>query len=147
VGAFPKDLGKVQKRAGFVEYFENLRTQRAPLPNFGGDPALPGRFSNQVVVDSAGNIILQNAQPGTTGNTALNLSGIEGPANLGLDIALSKRVRIAEGKTFTIRADAINFLNSPQWGNPNTDINSASFGRITSASGSRTITINARVDF
>jgi hypothetical protein len=146
-GVLPEDLGKVQTRNGFVEYFENLRTQRAPVQNFGGDTNLPGRFSNQVVVDNAGNIILQNPQPGTTGNTALNLPGLDGPASLGFDMALSKRVRIAEGKSFTIRADAINVLNKPQWGDPNTDINSASFGRITSATGTRTIQINARVDF
>ena len=62
-------------------------------------------------------------------------------------MALSKRIQIAEKKTFTIRADAINILNTPQWGDPNTDINSANFGRITNASGERTFTINARIDF
>ena len=147
VGSLPKDAGNVRVQNGFVEYFENLRTQRGPLPNFGGDAALPGRFSNQVVVDSAGNIILQNPQPGTTGNTALNLAGIQGPGSLGLDLSLSKSVKIGEGRNFTVRADAINALNKPQWGNPNTDINSASFGRITTATGARTFTINARVDF
>jgi hypothetical protein len=38
-------------------------------------------------------------------------------------------------------------LNRPIWDNPNTDINSSSFGRITGAAGTRTITINARIDF
>jgi hypothetical protein len=99
------------------------------------------------VRDSAGNIVLQNPLPGTTGNTALNLANFEGPGRIGLDMALSKRVRIGEGKSFTIRADAINFLNTPQWNNPETDINSADFGRITNATGTRTVTINARIDF
>jgi hypothetical protein len=143
----PKDLGKVQVKDGFVTYFDGLSTRTAPLPNYGGDTTLPGRFTNQVVVDAAGNILLQNAQPGTIGNTAQSLPFLEGPASLGLDMALSKRIRLREGTTFTIRADAINVLNTPQWGNPNTDINSANFGRITSAAGSRTVTINARIDF
>ena len=43
--------------------------------------------------------------------------------------------------------DAVNVLNRPTWDNPTTDINSASFGRITGAGGTRTITINARIDF
>src|SRR5262249_48780543 len=124
-----------------------LSTRPAPLPNFGGDATLPSRFSNQVVVDKSGNIILQNPAPGTTGNTAQDLPGLLGPSNLGLDMSLSKRIQVGEGKSFTIRADAINFLNKPQWGNPNMDINSSSFGRITSATGSRSVTINARVDF
>jgi len=38
-------------------------------------------------------------------------------------------------------------LNKPQWGLPNTNINSTTFGRITTATGSRTILMNARVDF
>ena len=102
---------------------------------------------NQVVVDSSGNTILQNPRPGTTGSTALNLPGVKGPGALGLDLALSKKVRITEKTTFTLRADALNFLNKPQWGLPNTNINSAMFGRITTATGSRTLLLNARVDF
>jgi hypothetical protein len=42
-------------------------------------------------------------------------------------------------------------LNKPIFDNPNTDINSTSFGRITqhplNATGARQITINARIDF
>ena len=92
-------------------------------------------------------IVLQNPPPGTTGNTPLYLPYVHGPGNLGLDMALLKRVRIGESKTFTVRADAVNILNRPIWGNPNTNINSTTFGRITTATGNRTITFNARVDF
>jgi hypothetical protein len=62
-------------------------------------------------------------------------------------MALMKRVQIREGTSFTIRADAVNVLNKPQWGTPTMNINSASFGRITSATGARQITLNARIDF
>jgi hypothetical protein len=147
VGKLPSNLGKVEKGNGFVQYFSSLAVKPAPLANFGGDTNLPGRFTNQVLVDANGNIVLQNPAPGTTGNTSLNLPGLTGPANLGLDMALSKKVKIGEGKTFTIRADAINVLNRPVWADPNTNINSTTFGRITDARGNRTITFNARVDF
>jgi hypothetical protein len=147
VGAIPDDVGKVSKGNGFVEYFNGLSTPRAPNPNFGGNTTVQNRFTNQVVVDNAGNIILQNPQPGKAGNLGLSLAGLEGPGRFGFDMALEKRTRFGEGKTFTIRADAVNVLNRPMWANPNTDINSASFGRITTAEGSRTITFNARVDF
>ncbi len=156
VGALPEDFGKVQVRDRYVEYLAGLSTQRAPVPNFGGSTQLAGRFADQVVVDASGKIVLQNPLPGKTGNLALNT--FEGPGRLGLDMSLSKRVRINETASFTIRADAVNFLNKPIWGNPNTDINSASFGRITghpdgagcegcSFAGARTITVNARIDF
>jgi hypothetical protein len=147
VGVLPDGIGKVRKGEGFVEFFQGLSTPRAPQPNFGGNAILPTRFTNQIVVDSAGNTILQNPEPGKTGNLGLSLAGIEGPARFGLDMALQKRTRINEGMMFTIRADAVNVLNRPIWNNPNTDINSASFGRITGAGGTRTVTINARVDF
>jgi hypothetical protein len=147
LGALPDDLGKVDVGQGFVQYFSNLKTQAAPAPNFGGDTSLPGRFTNQVVVDASGQILLQNPQPGTTGNTALNLPGVKGPSTLGLDMALTKRVRLSDRTMFTLRADAINILNKPQWGLPNTNINSTTFGRITTATGSRTVLVNARVDF
>ena len=146
-GVLPHDLGKVRRGDGFVEFFNGLSTERASLPNFGGNTTVAGRFTNQVVVDSAGNIVLQNPQPGAAGNLGLALSGLEGPARLGLDIALQKRTRLTEKTTFTIRADAVNVLNRPIWENPNTDINSSSFGRITVAGGTRTITINARIEF
>jgi len=97
------------------------------------------------VVDGSGNVILQNPQPGTTGSASQRVYA--GPTNLPFDAALSKRIRIGESKSFTIRADAVNVLNHPVWGDPNTDINSNIFGRITTATGSRTVTINARVDF
>jgi hypothetical protein len=147
VTALPADLGKVEVGNGFVQYFSNLKTQASPQPNFGGDATLPGRFTNQAVVDNSGNVILRNPQPGTTGNTAVNFPGVKGPGALGLDMALSKKVQIRENTMFTLRADAINILNTPQWGLPTTNINSSTFGRITNATGSRTILINARVDF
>src|SRR5262245_13790166 len=60
VGALPDSLGKVRKANGFVEFFEGLSTQRAALPNFGGNSTVAGRFTDQVVVDKSGNVILQN---------------------------------------------------------------------------------------
>ncbi len=147
VGALPDGLGSVHRGDGFVEFFQGLATPKASTPNFGGNATLAGRFTNQVVVNSAGNIILQNPQPGTAGNLGLSQAGVEGPGRLGLDMALQKRTRIKESTTFTIRADAVNVLNRPIWSNPNTDINSSSFGRITTATGSRTIILNARIDF
>ena len=148
IGTLPNDFGKVQVQNGFVQYFPGLQTQRAPLPNFGGDANLAGRFSNQVVVDRNGNIVLQNPQPDTTGNSSYRW--FSGPGHMRFDAALSKRIQIAESKAFTIRADAINLLNRPIWGDPNTDINSASFGRITGYARGyfpRTITIGTRFDF
>ena len=77
----------------------------------------------------------------------MGLRWIEGPPTLQLDMDLVKRVRIAESKEFEFRVDAVNILNHPNFGNPNLNINNTSFGRITSASGSRRFTVNARLNF
>jgi hypothetical protein len=131
---------------GVVEYFQHLSVVDAPLPT-GVTSSLANRFTNRMIVDSSGNPVLVNPGPGTTGNVGSNLSAVEGPSSLGLDMGLSKRVQIDESRWFELRADVINILNTPQWGNPNTNVNSTSFGRITNAGGTRSVTINARFEF
>ena len=143
--AMPNNFGNVQPGNGFVQYFPGLSVKTAPLPNFAGNTTLAGRFTGQVVVDKTGNIIAQDPIPGTTGN--LSIRFFEGPANLDTSMALTKSIRLDEKRNLKIRADAINFLNKPQWGDPNTNITSANFGRITTATGARTITFNARLEF
>ncbi len=155
VSQLPSNLSQVTKGNGFVQYFPGLTVQNAPLPNFGGNTTLPGRFTNFQVVNSSGQAVLTNPDPGTTGNTALNLPGLRGPSLMGFSASASKIFRIAESKTITVRADAINLLNTPQWGYSTTsgligittNIDSTSFGRITSAAGNRMITFYARFDF
>jgi hypothetical protein len=137
----------VVKGARTVSYWSTLSTAKAPLPNFGGDASLPGVFTNQVVQDNSGNTIMQNAAPGHLGSMPFYLPGVTGPGSLTFNLALTKSVKISEGKTFTLRADAVNVLNRPNWGNPSTNFNGATFGQITSALGSRTVTMNARIDF
>ncbi|HEV3334299.1 MAG TPA: TonB-dependent receptor [Bryobacteraceae bacterium] len=155
VGPLPSGYSQVTKGNGFVQYFPGLSVQNAPLPNFGGDPTLPGRFTNFQVANSSGQAILTNPDPGTTGNTAYNMPGLRGPSLMGFNASMSKLFRLTESKTITVRADAINLLNTPQWGySPTsgtigitTNIDSTAFGRITSAAGNRMITFYARFDF
>jgi hypothetical protein len=151
VGDVPKSLGDVKVGNGFVDYLPGITTRPAATAGlFGSDPNNLTQFvSNRDVVDSSGRVILTNPQPGQVGN--LGLRWIEGPGQFGLDLSLAKRIRIREGMDFTLRADAVNALNTPRWGNPTVDINSTNFGRITGHpvgnTGARTITINTRIDF
>jgi hypothetical protein len=132
-----------------VEYFPGISTQPSPRPNFGTDPNnLAADFANLNVVDASGNVLLRNPEPGKAGT--LGTRWIQGPPRFGLDLSLAKRTQINERMSFTIRADLVDALNTPQWGNPaaaNLSINSNSFGRITTAEGERTITVGARIDF
>ena len=147
IDAFPKSLGQVNVGDGVITYLDGFRREREPVSSYyGSNPdSLQSHADLWQIVDSSGNVVLRNPSPGTTGNLANNW--LEGPGRMKLDAALSKAIEIREGTTFTIRMDAINVLNTPIWGNPNMNIRSSSFGRITSASGARTFTLNARIDF
>ena len=146
VGNLPKDFGEVTVNAsGLVDYLGGLSRVRT-TGNFGADPDNLARdYTLRDVVDSSGNVILTHAAPGQAGN--LGIRYLSGPGSLGLDVAMQKRVQITEGTSLTIRADAINLLNKPQWGLPNLNMGSGGFGTITSASGQRTFTANLRIDF
>ena len=149
VGDFPKNFGKVTKVANGVVYFPG--TQQITDPSVAGvttTNGLNGQFSNKAIADSQGRLLLVNPAPGTNGN--LGLKWVEGPAALGFDANLIKRVRMTETKEFEFRMDVVNLLNHPVFNVPipaNLSINSNTFGRITTAGGNRRFTIGARVNF
>ncbi len=130
-------------------YFSTLRLGAA-----GSDPgrsavtaanSLATFYTNRAVFDASGNPILINPEPGQVGT--LGIRAIEGPGRFVLDMNLLKRVAISESKDFELRVDVVNVLNHPVFGSPNVDINSASFGRISTANDGRRFTIGARVNF
>ena len=148
IDVFPKSLGGVNVGdGGNITYFTGLTRVAEPVTDYyGSNPdALEAHDALFQIVDASGNVILRNPQPGTTGNLGGNW--LEGPGSIGLDAALSKSIQITEGAEFTLRVDAINLLNTPLWNDPNLNINSSNFGRITSSGGERTFTLNARIDF
>ncbi|MGH9905660.1 MAG: carboxypeptidase regulatory-like domain-containing protein [Pyrinomonadaceae bacterium] len=151
-GSLPPGTGTVTRTANGIVYFSGLQVTAA-----GGDPSVAGittlqglqaRSTLRAIVDANGNIILVNPTPGTVGTLARNY--LEGPGNYRLDINLIKRIRIREEINFELRADFINAFNHPIFGNPNTNINDANFGRITTHptnAGNRIIVVGARINF
>ena len=106
--------------------------------------------------DSSGQIVLQTPLPGTRGTLGRNV--IEGLGTWTADMALQKRVRIAETKSFTLRVDARNIFNHPTPAIPGTfattggtaDLNLQStvpFGIFSTKAGNRSFQLKARVDF
>lgn len=145
VGDFPKSSGQVTRVANGVVYFPGI--QQITDPSASGVSALnalSGSFSNRAITDGQG-LLLVNPAPGQLGN--MGLRWIEGSGFVGLDMNLIKRVRVTESKEFEVRVDATNVLNHPNFGTPDLNINSASFGRITTATGNRRFTVNARLSF
>ena len=145
-GDFPKNAGRVTRQAGGVVFFPGLHivddpviTKLTPLQLLNESSTLTA------VADSSGKILLINPAPGELGNMPPQF--LKGPGYFRFDVNLIKRIHLRGGKTLQLRADAINATNTPQWANPDTNINSQDFGRIASAGGSRILVLNARVEF
>ena len=148
VGVLPKDTGKVTitTTPGVVTYFNGFTQTDDPAK--AGVTTLNATASSNselAIKDAAGNLVFVNPAPGQLSN--LSKGYLRGPSFIGLDMNVSKRIQISETKNVEFRVDAINILNHPNWGAPNTSINSNSFGRITSATGNRSFTGNLRLNF
>jgi hypothetical protein len=74
------------------------------------------------------------AQPaaGTHGNAKRNLA--VGPGFWNIDLAVSRLIPLGTQR-LELRLESFNLLNHFNWGNPNANFNSSSFGRITSQAG------------
>jgi hypothetical protein len=148
VGALPKSAGKVVPATDVpgARYFTNLVQVDDPFGiTLTTSQNLRTRFTNRAMKDSNGNFVLVNPGVGELGT--LGKRWIEGPGRYSLDMNLIKRIRLDESREFEMRVDAINILNHSNWGNPTLDINSTNFGRITTKTGNRTFTLNARLNF
>jgi hypothetical protein len=114
-----KGKGQVEWKEGATSgtYFPGVNFDRVPDPQCAGVTTQTGAglslrdrcnaLMQAVAVD--GNIVLQNAQPGSRGNIGVNT--MEGPGLWSLDGALSKAFKISETKRIQFRMDATNILN------------------------------------
>jgi hypothetical protein len=75
-------------------------------------------------------------------------SWFRGPSQWSQTITLTKTIQVAEGWKVELRALANSPFNHPSFDNPSTDLSSpATFGVITGAGGTRTITFGAKLKF
>ncbi|MBM3723922.1 MAG: carboxypeptidase regulatory-like domain-containing protein [Acidobacteria bacterium] len=97
------------------------------------NPAERGRFSAPGI--------------GELGNTGRNF--FRGDRFVNLDFSIAKKTRISERMNLEIRADFVNFTNSPSFGFPTATITSATFGRIRDSviSTSRQTMVAAKLNF
>jgi hypothetical protein len=142
--AIPYDLGSATRVGNGVTYFAGYKT--VPDPAIATYPSdFKSRSTLRALADPSGNIILVNPVLGTLGN--LDQRPFVGPGLFDLDLNLIRTFSIREGWRFQLRADANAVTNTPQWGNPNLTLNSTNFGQITTATGNRIVTVEARLSF
>jgi hypothetical protein len=142
----PIPSGSVHIVGNNVVYFNNL-TQVA-------DPSIknmPSSLQSQsplfAIQNASGQIVLQNPALGTLGG--LSPTAYRGLGTFTFNAQASKSILISKehGLTLKLRADAINLLNHPIWGTPSLNIDSTSFGLITSAGGTRSVNVSVRIEF
>ncbi len=89
-----------------------------------------------------------NNVPLRLGTAPPRLPNVRGPAVYSEDFGLQKKFAFNETTNFEMRVDFFNAFNRAGRGNPNTDITSPLFGRITSARyGPRNVQLEARFNF
>ena len=82
---------------------------------------------------------------GQFGNSSRN--GIHGPGILNTDFGLLKDTRFGERTTLEVGIEAFNIFNHAQFGNPNNNVASSNFGRITTAAAGRIVQLRVKVNF
>jgi Carboxypeptidase regulatory-like domain len=82
---------------------------------------------------------------GTFGNAGHN--SLRGPGYFHVDLAVSRQFKLREQLRLTVRAEAFNLMNHPNFGLPNANISSATFGQITSASDPRILQLSMKLIF
>jgi hypothetical protein len=96
------------------------------------DPSILGRTINnpdtsaKLLPASAFAFIGPNENRGNLGSNTFRRGGIRN-----LNATISRTWNVAPEKTLTFRAESINFLNTPQFAEPGTNLTSPSFGKIT----------------
>ena len=81
------------------------------------------------------------------GNDSRTEPDLRNPGTFGFDTVISRWQPIRERMRLQFRAEMYNALNHPNLGAPSASITSSTFGRITSKSGNRTITMALRLEF
>jgi hypothetical protein len=105
----------------------------------------PSGTTNQRVDQTMGNVRRQDAeQPSNPSAFAYPAAGalgsepnrsIQGPGFWNVDAALAKVLAVAGTRTIEFRVEAFNLFNNFNWGNPTTNLDSSTFGKITSQLG------------
>jgi hypothetical protein len=111
------------------------RLASGTLPN----PSISEWFNTAAFVEPA---------PYTFGNSGRDV--LLGPSYKDLDVSLSKSFpirKLGESARFQIRADATDFFNNPNFGEPNASIGTLAAGAISTANTSRALQLGAHLTF
>jgi hypothetical protein len=64
-----------------------------------------------------------------------------------MDMAVSKKTTLAENKELQLRAEFFNLFNHAEFNNPDTNIDSSTFGQVIGTAAPRIVQFGARFTF
>ena len=108
---------------------QNTLNHYGPIQVLHGDGFGHPWFDNTKCTASITTNCFSQPAPLQFGNLGPNL--IDGPGYWNLDASLFRNFRINERWNLQLRGEAFSVMNTPQWGQPNTDYTSPNFGYIT----------------
>jgi len=154
----PTLLGKISRAKQYTPGQANVTY----FPNPGG-LNFGGNICDLTNVTSACNLEIIGTQASATAATApTNYTGLgtiqrnygTGPGFADLDLSGEKETKLFEGVTFTLRADAFDLFNHPNFGQPGNNVQSSTFGQISATrfaisdgGSSRQLQISAKFKF
>jgi len=116
------------------------------------DPKVIDASGRAVGADNAGNTpgfagqVFFNPIAGEVGN--LPILAFDGPSQFRVDMALSKTIHLPGRYRVEVKGEAFNLTNTPSFFRGDIDINSTTFGRLTSVNvGARVVQLSARLEF
>jgi hypothetical protein len=116
------------------------------------DPKVIDASGRAVGADNLGNTaafpgqVFFNPVAGEVGN--LSILTFDGPPQVRVDLALSKRIRFTDRHRIEVKGEAFNLTNTPSFFRGDMDINSTTFGRLTSVNvGARVVQLSLRYEF
>ena len=92
----------------------------------------PGTICTITTYTSACSLEIQESGTVYTGLGTMQRNAFTGPGFADVDLSGEKDTKLFEGLTFIIRADAFDILNHPNFGQPSGNVQSSTFGQISS---------------
>jgi len=99
------------------------------------NPAAFAQVTAHCAVDSKNKLLPGCQFLGTYGNISRN--AFRGPKSFNLDAQISRIFPVHESLALTLRLEAFNVMNHPNFGNPDAKLTDSTFGQVSSASAAR----------
>ncbi len=87
--------------------------------------------------------------PNAAANGNVGRNSVRGPGYFNLDAGLTRNIPIYRETAVVLKAESFDVTNTPQWGQPISDVNNAGFGQIQSvlSTSNRVIRFSGRISF